>query len=103
MPKPLGFTGFGVEAMTADPKAYSSTYFMPNDHDKQISHLRQWIFHQAGGGVKWGRYASREGEGKGVAFLLLRSIASFTHLHTHLQTHTHTHTHTHNISRHLHS
>lgn len=47
--------------LTADPKAYSSTYFMPNEHDKQISHLRNWIYKRAGGGVKWGKAALQQG------------------------------------------
>jgi hypothetical protein len=40
---------------TSQSKAYSSTYFMPNEHDKLISQLRTWISTKAGGGVKWGK------------------------------------------------
>ncbi len=49
------------EALSSDPYKYSSTYFMPNTHDRQISHLRQWIHKKAGGGVKWGKAALNMG------------------------------------------
>jgi len=47
--------------LTSDPKAYSSTYFMPNSHDKQLVDLRNWIHKKAGGGVKWGAAALTKG------------------------------------------
>ena len=48
-------------ALSSDPSKYSSLYFMPNTHDRQISHFRQWIFKKAGGGVKWGKSALNMG------------------------------------------
>lgn len=51
------FSASPAIATTSDAKAYSQTFFMPNIHDKQISHLRRWITKSAGGGVKWGAAA----------------------------------------------
>merc|ERR1711871_1255321 len=48
-------------ALSSDPSKYSSLYFMPNTHDRQISHFRQWIYKKAGGGVKWGKAALNMG------------------------------------------
>jgi len=51
----------GVFNLTSSPKAYSSKYFMPNQHDKMISSFRQWIHNKAGGGPKWGQAALSKG------------------------------------------
>jgi hypothetical protein len=47
--------------LTTDPKAFASTYFMPNEQDQQISKFRRWIAEKAGGGPRWGRAALVQG------------------------------------------
>ena len=43
-----------LDYLTTDPRKYASTLFMPNEHDRMVIHLRNWIHSKAGGGVKWG-------------------------------------------------
>ena len=47
--------------LTSDPKAYASTYFMPNEMDSQITTFRNWISTKANGGPQWGKTALARG------------------------------------------
>ena len=47
--------------VTSDPKAYASTYFMPNEMDSQITTFRNWISTKANGGPQWGKSALARG------------------------------------------
>lgn len=40
--------------LSAEPRKFEKTYYMPNQQDKMINHLRAWIHKRAGDGVKWG-------------------------------------------------
>ena len=51
----------GEFKLTSDPKAYASTYFMPNEMDAQITTLRNWIATKANGGPVWGKSALARG------------------------------------------
>ena len=46
--------------LTTDPRQYARTYFMPNEQDKMVTHLRRWIHKKAGGGVRWGAAAATQ-------------------------------------------
>lgn len=41
-------------SFSSNPRNFEKTYFMPNQQDKMLNHLRSWIYKKAGGGVKWG-------------------------------------------------
>lgn len=47
--------------VSSDPAIYAKSYYMPNEHDKQITALRRWIHNKAGGGVPWGKAALIQG------------------------------------------